>query len=49
MALKVYLINGATFQYEEGNQPDGAEEYAPESVKAKERPANKQAPQPKNK
>lgn len=48
MALKIYVVNGATFQYEEGNEPAGAVEYVPEPVrvpaaKSVGRPANKQA------
>lgn len=48
MALKVYVVNGATFQFEEGNQPDGAVEYVPELppgpvAKSVGKPANKQA------
>lgn len=47
MALKVYVVRGATFQFEEGNQPPGAVEYVPaprtpvESVKQARKPKNK--------
>jgi hypothetical protein len=36
--LKIYVIDGRTFQYEEGGQPDGAVEYKPEE-KTKKNPA----------
>lgn len=31
--LKVYEVNGLTFQYEEGEQPEGAVEVKPEKPK----------------
>jgi len=45
--LKEYIINGKTFQYEEGKQPEGAVEYKPKKEKAAE-PSNK-AVKPANK
>lgn len=40
--LKEYIINGKTFQYEEGEQPEGAVEVkAVEPPKKAAKPANK--------
>lgn len=40
--LKEYIINGKTFQYEEGEQPEGAVEVkAVEPPKKAVKPANK--------
>ncbi len=30
--LKIYEVNGLTFQYEEGEQPEGAVEVKPEKT-----------------
>lgn len=50
MALKVYVVNGATFQFTEGEQPEGAVEFEPApAVKSVGRPQNKQAPRPVDK
>lgn len=38
--LKIYEVNGFTFQYEEGEQPEGAVEVGKAKAKAK-KPANK--------
>ena len=38
--LKIYEYNGFTFQYEEGEQPEGAVEVGKAKAKAK-KPANK--------
>lgn len=45
--LKQYIVNGKQFQYEEGEQPDGAVELMPKEKKAVE-PSNK-AKKPANK
>lgn len=57
MALRIYEYNGGTYQFTEGEQPDGAVEWAPNqpakvapvAEKAKALPANKRAPSPANK
>lgn len=53
MALKEYVVNGATFQFEEGKQPAGASLVGAKAAKApanKSRTAaNKQAKAPANK
>lgn len=48
--LKIYVVNGRTYQFEEGEQPAGAVELKAEkpSDKAAAKPANKQA-KPANK
>lgn len=57
MALRIYEYNGGTYQFTEGEQPDGAVEWspnqpakvAPVAEKAKALPRNKRAPDPANK
>ena len=40
--LKIYRVNGLTFQYEEGEQPEGAVEVKQAKAATKEvKPANK--------
>lgn len=40
--LKIYKVNGLTFQFEEGEQPDGAVEVKQAKAATKEvKPANK--------
>lgn len=42
--LKIYMVNGKTFQFEEGEQPEGAVELKPKAVEPSNkavRPANK--------
>ena len=46
--LKTYIINGKEWQYEEGEQPEGAVEKKPED-KSNKTPANKSRKVPKNK
>lgn len=46
--LKIYIINGKEWQYEEGEQPKGAVEKKPED-KSKKTPANKARRAPKDK
>lgn len=46
--LKIYIINGKEWQYEEGEQPKGAVEKKPED-KSNKTPANKSRKVPKNK
>lgn len=46
--LKIYKYNGASFQFEEGSQPDGAIEVKAEPPVKAEAPA-KAAPAPANK
>lgn len=46
--LKIYIINGKEWQYEEGEQPKGAVEKKPED-KSKKAPANKARKEVKNK
>ena len=48
--LKIYIINGKEWQYEEGEQPKGAVEVKPAETKEKKKtPANKSRKEPKNK
>lgn len=51
--LKQYFYKETTWQFEEGNQPEGAVEVAPKKVapvqKAVEEPKNKAVSAPKNK
>ena len=57
MALRIYEYNGGTYQFTEGEQPEGAVEWvpnqpangAPVAEKAKVAPKNKRAPDPANK
>jgi len=46
--LKIYIINGKEWQYEEGEQPKGAVEKKPED-KSNKTPANKARRAPKDK
>ena len=46
--LKIYIISGKEWQYEEGEQPEGAVEKKPED-KSKKTPANKARRAPKDK
>lgn len=46
--LKIYIINGKEWQYEEGEQPKGAVEKKPED-KSKKTPVNKARRAPKDK
>lgn len=46
--LKIYIINGKEWQYEEGEQPEGAVEKKPED-KSNKIPANKARRAPKDK
>ena len=46
--LKIYIINGKEWQYEQGEQPKGAVEKKPED-KSNKIPANKVRRAPKNK
>ena len=39
--LKIYIINGKEWQYEEGTQPKGAIEKTEPQAKAVQPPANK--------
>ena len=43
--LKIYVVNGLTYQFEEGEQPEGAVEVKPTQVAAPpakaKKPANK--------
>lgn len=39
--LKLYQFNGATFQFEEGQQPKGAVEVKPKKAPNKKAPAKK--------
>lgn len=43
MALRIYEYNGGTYQFTEGEQPDGAVLFVAEPVKVKRgpKPANK--------
>jgi hypothetical protein len=46
--LKIYVIDGKTYQYEEGEQPEGAVEFK-EKTKKKPAPADKARRTVKNK
>lgn len=46
--LKIYIINGKEWQYEEGEQPKGAVEKKPED-KSNKIPANKSRKVPEDK
>lgn len=46
--LKIYIINGKEWQFEEGEQPKGAVEKKPE-YKSNKTPANKARRAPKDK
>jgi len=47
--LKNYIWNGAQFQFEDGQQPDGAVEVKPQIKTKAVEPPNKEAPKPANK
>lgn len=47
--LKNYIWNGAQFQFEEGQQPDGAVEVKPQIQTKAVEPPKKEAPKPVNK
>lgn len=48
--LKIYVIDGKTYQYEESEQPEGAVEFKPEEkTKKKPAPADKARCTVKNK
>ena len=47
--MKIYLYNGFTRQYEDGEQPEGAVEVKPKEKAKEAEPKNKAKPAAKNK